>query len=217
MKIRALLIVLVGLIPGAAMADPIAILSLRSEPGDFIGQGQTFDFTYQAPFDTVSAQIRRSLPDGRPAELVFVLDSPTPDNQFALLFFGTDQLGIPIQAGVYTDAQRADFAAPGHPGLDVSFQNRGSNTLTGSFVIFDVSFLQDPFGAFQIAGFHASFEQHSEGMAPALFGEFQYDASGAIVPEPGTMVLAASGLLALARRYRRATHSQESRTQPRWN
>ncbi len=65
-----------------------------------------------------------------------------PDNTFALLFFGTDALGIPIQPGFYPDAERADFASPGHPGLDVSFQNRGCNTLTGSFTVHEVAFFR---------------------------------------------------------------------------
>jgi hypothetical protein len=114
--------------------------------------------------------------------------TPSP-NTFALLFFGTDQLGIPIQPGIYglpgNTAQRADFAQPGHPGLDVSFQNRGSNTLTGNFTITNVSFFTDGLGNQQVGSFAASFEQHSEGATPALFGQFNFTA----VPEPSTLAL----------------------------
>ena len=164
--VRMLVLICSVAAPAFAFATPIAHPSLQSQPGDFIGQGGTFDILYQSPPDTVSGQIRRRLADGSPSELLFLLDSPAPGNQFALLFFGTDQLGVPIQPGTYPNAQRADFATPGHPGLDVSFQNRGSNTLTGSFTILDVTFFSDPLAGLQIATFHAQFEQHSEGAVP---------------------------------------------------
>jgi hypothetical protein len=166
----------------------VATLSLQSQPGDFIGQGQTLTINY--PPNEISAQIRRTIAGGAPAELLFVLGHVTPSpNTFALLFFGTDQLGIPIQPGIYglpgNTAQRADFAQPGHPGLDVSFQNRGSNTLTGNFTITNVSFFTDGLGNQQVGSFAASFEQHSEGATPALFGQFNFTA----VPEPSTLAL----------------------------
>ena len=141
------------------------------------------------------AQIRRQLADSSPAELLFDLDDSSPAvNEFALLFFGTDQLGIPIQPGTYSLAQRADFAQPGHPGLDVSFQNRGSNTVVGSFTIDEVSFFVDAFGTESVDRFKASFEQHSEGATPALFGTFEYARDGELtpvtaVPEPSTLLL----------------------------
>jgi hypothetical protein len=209
--VRGLAIAATIAIAHPAAADPIAVLSLRSEPGDFIGLGQTFDFVYQLPGDAIVAQIRRTLPDQTPAELLFLLDSPAAGNQFALLFFGTDQLGIGIQPGTYSGAQRSDFAAPGHAGLDVSFQNRGSNTLTGSFTIFDLGFSRDAFGGLQIARFDAEFEQHSEGAAPALFGRFQFDASGSVVPEPGTLFLFATGGGVLLRRRSRAGRAGRER------
>lgn len=184
----------------AARAD-FAELTLQSQPGDFIGQGGTYDIVY--PSNEISAQIRRSLPSG-PAELLFVLGHSSPDNTFALLFFGTDQLGIPIQPGVYglpgNTAQRADFAQPGHPGLDVSFQGRGSNTLTGNFTITDVSFFHDSNNQLQVGSFMASFEQHSGGATPALFGTFTFRSSA--VPEPPVLMLAAiGGVLVIAWRF----------------
>ena len=111
--VRPILLICLVAAPATVLAAPIAHLTLQSQPGDFIGQGGTFDFLYQSPSDLITAQIRRSLPDGSPTELLFVLDSPAPGNQFSLLFFGTDQLGVPIQAGAYPDAERADFATPG--------------------------------------------------------------------------------------------------------
>lgn len=188
-----------------------AHLTLQSQPGDFIGQGKNFDITYNTPgTHTISAQIRRTLADGSPAELLFVVDQNDPStNTFALLFFGTDQLGIPFQPGVYglpgNTAQRADFAQPGHPGLDVSFQNRGRNTLTGNFTVHSVSFFLDPGNTLRVGSLDVSFEQHSEGATPALFGRFTFRSSA--VPEPASLALMGCGglvLLASGRRRSRA-------------
>jgi len=180
-----------------SQAQLTAHLTLQSQPGDFIGQGGNFDISYDTALGaTISPQIRRTLA-GSPAELLCVIDGAPapPTNTFGLLFFGTDQLGIPIQPGTYglpgNTAQRADFATPGHAGLDVSFQNRGSNTLTGNFTISDVSFYLDTGNVKRIGSFAASFEQHSEGATPALFGTFTFNDSRrpASVPEPTAAVL----------------------------
>lgn len=199
---------------GAARAD-IAHLTLQSQPGDFIGQGHDFDLTYTTPgTQTVIAEIRRSLPGGAPAELLFTLDQNVRGaNTFAQLFFGTDQLGIPFQAGVYglpgDTAQRADFAQPGHAGLDVTFQNRGSNTLTGNFTVNSVSFFTDAGNVLRIGSLDVTFEQHYAGGTPALFGHFVFQSSAA-VPEPTSFALLGLGLmgtLAIRRKTRAARRS----------
>ena len=189
-----------------ADATPIAHLVLHSEPGDFIGGGGDFDITYTPDnSQSFSSQVRRSIgTPSEPAELLFVLGTVTggSDNTFALLFFGTDALGIPIAPGHYPDAERADFASPGHPGLDVSFQNRGCNTVAGTFDVAQAVFsdaAQVATGS-PIERFSASFEQHCEGFAPALTGSFSYNAFPAPVPEPATWLLIVAVLPLLARR-----------------
>ena len=170
-----------------------ATFSLQSQPGDFIGLGQNKNITYTS-FGPNAAQVRNTEPSGVPGEILFVLGDVTSSNStntFALLFFGTNQLGIPLQPGTYTDAQRADFAAPGHAGLDISFQNRGSNTLTGGFTVTDFTYSGTAQSGFVIDTFDATFEQHSEGAKPALFGQFSYRDTGsppAAVPEASTTV-----------------------------
>jgi len=176
----------------ATASAAVAHLTLQSQPGDFIGQGGTFDVTYGAPGQTLSAQ-NRQLTNGLPSELLFVVDQNGAGNTFGTLFFGTDQLGIPMQPGTYLNAQRADFASPGHPGLDVSWQNRGSNTLTGNFTVTQAVFN----AANVLQSFAVSFEQHSEGATPALFGTFTYQ-----IPEPATCMLFTTALLVPARRRR---------------
>ncbi|MBD2260104.1 hypothetical protein [Pseudanabaena sp. FACHB-2040] len=201
------LMVLTGLIvpctATVARAD-FARLMLDSEPGDYIGSGNTFDITYDTNLgDSISAEIRRSLSDGSPAELLWVLDrSSTPENEFALVFFGTDALGIPIQPGFYPEARRADFAPPGFAGLDISFQNRGSNQVFGSFTINEVTFTPD---RSQILTFDAEFLQRSESpTAPALRGRFQFNTQTAAVSEPSSaLVVVSAGCLILYGRIRR--------------
>jgi hypothetical protein len=123
------------------------------------------------------------------------------DNTFAILDFSTNQLGIPIQPEFYSDAQRASFAAPGHPGLDLSFQNRGCNTLGGSFLVNEATFSPD---GLTVDTFSAAFEEHYEGAEPALFGRFDFEANPAPpVPEPGTLMLVSMGLASAWRRRNR--------------
>lgn len=178
----------------AAQADPIAHLVLPSEPGDYVGGGLNWDVSYTPAGSLLfSAHVQRQLPSSAPTFLQFTfITFGGSDN--ARLSFATDQLGIPIQPGFYSDAQRASFAGPGHPGLDVSFGTNGCDVVTGSFTVSDVSFLAGNV----INTFSANFEQHCEGAAPALFGSFAYSASGvlpATVPEPSTLALLSFGLI----------------------
>jgi hypothetical protein len=188
-----------------ARAD-IVHLTLQSQPGDFIGQGMNFDLTYPQPGDQFfGVGLGSTLPSGAPTLVGFTLGKVTSgaDNTFATLNFGTDQLGTPLVPGTFYDnAQRYSFAQPGHPGLDVSFQNRGSNTLTGSFTIIDLTYTRNPLtGALQLLTFNATFEQHSEGKTPALFGEIQFNepqvGPSTSVPEPTTVFLFGVAILGL--------------------
>jgi hypothetical protein len=131
-----------------------------------------------------------------PTEVHFALGDPTAAfNTFTSLDFGTNQLGIPLQPGFYANAEREAFASPGHPGLDVTFQNRGSNVLTGNFTVTNSTFGPNNL----IETFAVTFEQHSEGATPALFGTFTYDAN-ATIPEPSTLALIVCGTAILLRR-----------------
>ncbi len=109
---------------------------------------------------------------GRADWAVFMLGTVTggPDNTYANLTFSTQKIDTYLAPGEYLDAERAPFASPGHPGLDVSFQNRGCNTLTGSFNILEASFGVD--GA--VDSFRATFSQNCEGGPAALIGRFSY-------------------------------------------
>ena len=158
-----------------------AHLSLDSEPGDYIGQGNRFDITYNTSHgDIICANIFSRLSDGSPAQLHWILyGSSILENKYASVSFGTDALGIPIMNRVYPEARRPAFATSGFAGLEVSFQDRGSNQVFGSFTIREVTFTEpDPLQnliPLKILNFDAEFLQRSESPnAPALRGEFQY-------------------------------------------
>ena len=193
MKKALPIVIVVAMLSCATSRGQYARLIMQSQPGDYIGQGKNYDITYTPADPRFSAQVRASLVSGEPARLLFVLEGSTPAAPFALLFFGTDQLGIPMQPGFYTNAQRADFADPGHPGLDIALESRGSNEVTGNFRVHEFSYSP----LFGIQSFTASFEQHSEGQPPALFGTFTYQ-----VPEPSVLSLTLVALVC-ARRLKR--------------
>jgi hypothetical protein len=85
------------------------------------------------------------------------------------LYFDSSQLGMSLAPQVYTMAERWPFESPGHPGLDVSGDGRGCNTVTGSFQIEDLQLMNGT-----LMSFTATFEHHCEGGTPALRGCVHY-------------------------------------------
>jgi hypothetical protein len=153
-----------------AAAQVTAQVTMHSETGDWVGQGQEYNYDTTGAVFTAQAQDRTG--DGVADYVTIHLH--TPDwSHWWYLTFATNQLGTNLAPGFYGGAQRAAFASPGCPGLDVSGDGRGSNTLTGSFrveeAVFDTSG-----GTPRVVRFAASFEQHSEGMPPALFGTVRF-------------------------------------------
>jgi hypothetical protein len=49
------------------------------------------------------------------------------------------ELAQPLTTQVYEGAQRAPFASPGHPGIDIGGDGRGCNTISGRFQIHDLA------------------------------------------------------------------------------
>jgi hypothetical protein len=86
------------------------------------------------------------------------------------LYFDSSMLPMPALATqVYMNAERWPFESPNHPGLDVSGDGRGCNTVTGSFQVEDLQYTN---GA--LTSFTATFEHHCEGGVPALRGCVHY-------------------------------------------
>jgi prepilin-type processing-associated H-X9-DG protein len=67
------------------------------------------------------------------------------------------ELGQPLGTQVYLGAQRAPFASPGHPGIDIGGDGRGCNTISGRFQIHELDW-----SGTSLSRFTATFEQFCE-------------------------------------------------------
>lgn len=143
-------------------------LDLRSEPGDYIGAGESHRYTLE---DTVW-EARADLGVMEPRHIVISL---RPKDGSFRWWWNLDLAGPnngPLAVGTYNDARRWPFAGA-QPALSFSGTGRGCNTLTGSFVIRDMVL-----GAGgTLDRFFATFEQHCEGRSPALRGEISIAAN----------------------------------------
>jgi hypothetical protein len=152
--------------PAPAPTDGTTAIVMNSETGDYIGQGLQQMFT--------------------PAEGTFVA-ARNFDNGITISFNGGsvtwylavaapgDALLVP---GSYENATRWPFQSPTGAGLDVSGSGRGCNQVTGRFDVLEAVY--GPGG--QVLRFAADFEQHCEGMEPALFGAVRYHSTIAAPP-----------------------------------
>jgi uncharacterized delta-60 repeat protein len=145
-------------------------LYLNSQPGDYIGQGQTNTWTPATGAFTVNRNfdngVSFSYQDTNP-NVWWYVDFAAPNN-------------ATLVPGLYGNAARFPFQLTSQPGLDIAGEGRGSNTLTGKFTVLQANY--SPTG--QVLNFDATFEQHSEGATPALFGEIKYNAAATL---PGVL------------------------------
>lgn len=157
------LALLMCILSGAGWAHAgVTSIVLTSEPGDFVGGGQTLVFVQaDGPF---VAQTNGTVVGVR-------FNTPTFDHFWSLEFAAPD--GQPLVVGTYEGAVRYPFVGPGQPGLSVSGDGRGCNTLTGRFEVLELI----SGGGSEVVSFRAVFEQHCEGGAPALRGEVRYNAN----------------------------------------
>lgn len=169
------------LLAASCAANAETRLILKSDAGDYIGQGQNYLYTdanatfrYSKNFDN---GITLNINSG---SAWWTLDLAAPGN-------------AQLQPGSYEAATRFPFQAADEPGLNFSGSGRGCNQLTGRFDIFEVSY--DDQGV--VTGLNASFEQHCEGATPALRGQLSYN----LVPPMGvsTVGLAAKSYTCLNR------------------
>ena len=139
--------------PGAPLPNEI---SLQSDPGDYIGGGQSYTYTQANALLDVDA-------DGGKFSIVVEGDelwagnfqSPSGINQ--------------LQPGTYSNLQRYPFHDPAKGGLSWSGDGRGCNTLSGWFAVDSVTYTGT-----ELTSILLRFEQHCEGSAPALHGTIRW-------------------------------------------
>jgi hypothetical protein len=154
-----------GLAVGTAGAQAAPAVSgsftMTGEPGDYIAGDTTYSYDVAGgdQLNISSDESHRGVSlsiDGKQGDW-WSMDLVAP-------------AGKQLAVGTYQNANRAPFNGTG-PGLDVSGNGRGCNTLTGSFRIADVAF--GPHG--YVERLDATFEQHCEGGAAALRGRVVID------------------------------------------
>jgi hypothetical protein len=145
-----------------ALVIPVSgsFLYMKSQPGDYILSGG--EALYMQPATTVwgsSAASSRYFSgrflQGTAHQWSVELVAPT---------------GQALAVGSYTGAVRAAISTT-TPGLQVTGDGRGCNTLTGQFTVTELSFSSS--GVLLVLD--ATFEQHCEGAAPALVGRIRYE------------------------------------------
>ncbi|MEJ2692900.1 MAG: hypothetical protein P8166_07495, partial [Candidatus Thiodiazotropha sp.] len=161
MKIHSIIPSLFLIVSGSLSAA--TTITLDSEPGDYIGQGQSYSYTdenadiqYSRNYDNGITVRINNLP-GQSSDW-WTLNLAAPDN-------------AELQPGAYENAERFPFQSLGVPGLDFSGNGRGCNTLTGRFEVFQVSYD----GSGNVLSLSADFEQHCEGGNAALRGTIVYN------------------------------------------
>jgi len=174
MKLGTTLFVLISLFAfarsaKAATTDIDTLLTLNSQPGDFVGQGLTQTFT---PKD--GTFIVGTSPGGE----VQVFFHTSDFSSFWELFFAPPR-GQTLFREQYEGAQRAVVGAPTRSGIDVSGDGRGCNTITGRFLVSEISFALDG----TVLKLSIDFEQHCEGAAPALFGSVRFNSDVPVAPQ----------------------------------
>ena len=143
---------------GSASAQPLeASLSLVSDPGDYIGAGQSYVYA----LDTATITTRSGQDGGYFNMTVFSFGGEWWYVDLAA------PVGSQLVPGTYEGAVRWPFQSPGQPGVSVTGNGRGCNTVTGRFEVLEAVFGPNGY----LERFHARFEQHCEGGEPAIRGE----------------------------------------------
>lgn len=144
----------------------VTSLTMTGDPSDYIGGGQFYFYT---PADGAFMAQQNS---GQGVSVSF--HTPAYEHWWNLDFAAPSNQ--PLTPGTYTGAVRFPFQASNQPGLSVSGDGRGCNTLTGSFQVLEATYGS----AAEVLTLDAIFEQHCEGGTPALRGEIRYNANVAV-------------------------------------
>jgi len=159
-----------------------------SDRGDYIGAG------IPQEFDQTNATISGLL---SPAGISLSLSGGTSGTDWSMDIDPAQ--GSTFKVGYYRGAQRAAFRTSGHPGLDITGDSRGCNTVSGAFEIRRLTISNSI-----ITSLDLLYEQHCEGKPAALFGEIQIGQS-----RPAGLILASRSISWPA-----ATHGQKATPAP---
>ncbi|SFV07188.1 PEP-CTERM sorting domain-containing protein [Pseudoduganella namucuonensis] len=169
-------------------------LSMRSDAGDLVGQGQTYHLTTPKDGHLVINV------DQNHSNVNFWLDTSGNQPQPLPSWFGnfwTAGKNIPLAIGQYDNAMSPSTANSLHPGLAISYGYAHPSSTTGSFHIYDLGF--DVYG--NVDHLALTFEQYSNGSTAALHGALWYNSALPLpaVPEPEAYIelLAGLGLLGI--------------------
>ena len=147
----------------------------RSQPGDYIGGGQSNSYSAQNSSINIS---------GTAVYLVF---SVTTATEFWYVTLAAPS-GEELHPGTYYNAERAAFRTGRSPGLDVYGDGRGCNQVYGTFAINQIR----TNASGNITLLDASFSQQCESpTAPFLYGSVKYNArplNYSFVSDPGDYV-----------------------------
>ena len=143
-------------------------LAMKSDPGDYIGQGLTY--LYTPATDSIAVVGGRTHVGG---------GINAGDGSWWYYDF-VPPAGDILTTGATYNATRYPFNGNG-AGMDISGNGRGCNTLTGTFKVNSISVALD--GTLRYVSI--SFVQHCEGSAPALHGTLDYRVPVGDVTPPG--------------------------------
>lgn len=154
---------------------------LQSDAGDFIGSGRSYTYTKADALLSVAVSGTK------------VTVNVGGDQNWTGDFITMNTL-TQLQPGYYPGLMRYPFHNPVKGGLSWDGEGRGCNKLTGWMVVDGVTW-----NGSSLATLDLRFEQHCEGLAPALHGKIHWDANdttappGPVTPIPATLWAPPSG------------------------
>jgi hypothetical protein len=160
-----------ALAPATAHAATANYVAFYGDSSDFISQGQARLFT--------PASVHMHLEANGGGEVTAYVNDQA--NSESWNFTVSAPRGQSLTPGLYDNATRSPFREGSHPGLDVSGDGRGCNTLEGRFEVKDIAFKPDG----QPERLWVVFEQHCDRTNAAAFGEVRM---GVPVPDAAPVI-----------------------------
>jgi hypothetical protein len=142
--------------------------AMASDPGDYIGQGQSYSYT---PANSIISA------SGSDSGVHFSLKGPGGSWWYA--DFVADQGDLLLPGTTFANATRYPFQSPTEPGMSIDGNGRGCNELTGTFTVVDAAYVDGIMKKISL-----TFVQHCEGAVPALRGSIAWHADNPAAPVP---------------------------------